>query len=389
MLAGISKETIILKKTNGEKIEIAALVQPDLIFVEDETANIEEDDVFVRTLPNGNREYYQVIDRGYYDRMGGMKAHYQVKVRKIKNLPDHVGIEKQRLVFISHSTADKAFTKAFVDMLDGIGLDDEQIVCSSYPGLGIPLDENIYDWLVGRFQKYDLHVFFFLSHNYYRSAASLNEMGAAWAMKQKWTGILLPEFGFDEIEGCIDPRQISIKLDGEKEELKHRLGELKDALIKEFDLKPISGTKWERVRDQFLNSVDNIEVVEEEAEQYVPTPIINSDRSSISVHACIMLMYAAVDDGHIMVIPSMASTDYIAGKVTLQRNQTGRELAVWDDAVSQLYGKGYIKLVGRKDKIYQVTKDGYDLSDAFIKDNQLDPRKTPNEILAEFGEPQE
>ena len=102
-----------------------------------------------------------------------------------------------------------------------------------------------------------------------------------------------------------------------------------------------------------------------------------------------MLMYAAVDDGHIMVIPSMASTDYIAGKVTLQRNQTGRELAVWDDAVSQLYGKGYIKLVGRKDKIYQVTKDGYDLSDAFIKDNQLDPRKTPNEILAEFGEPQE
>lgn len=389
MFAEFTKEPIVLVKATGEEIEVKALVQPDMIFVDNGAINIEEDDVFIRTLQNGSREFYKVTDRGYYNDMGGIKAHYQAKVQKIKNLPDRGSTSKQRLIFISHSTEDKAYTKAFVDMLDGIGLDDEQIVCSSYPGLGVPLNEKVYDWLVSRFQQYDLHVFFFLSHHYYQSAASLNEMGAAWAMKQKWTGVLLPGFDFADIEGCIDPTQISIKLDGEKEELKHRLGELKDVLTKEFALKPISSTKWERVRDQFLATVDNFEVAEETTEQYAPTPIINPDRSSISVHACIMLMYAAEGDGRIMVVPSVVSTDYIAGNVTLQRNQTGRELAIWDDAVSQLFGKGYIKLVGRKDRIYQVTKDGYELSDAFKTDNQLDPSKTPSEILAEFGEPQE
>ena len=100
-----------------------------------------------------------------------------------------------------------------------------------------------------------------------------------------------------------------------------------------------------------------------------------------------MLMYAAEDNGQIMVIQSLSNTDYIAGQTVLQRNQTGRELALWDDAVSQLVGRGYTKRVGTKDPIYQVTKDGYELSDAFKKDRQLDPKSTPSEILAEYGEP--
>ena len=212
-------------------------------------------------------------------------------------------------------------------------------------------------------------------------------MGAAWAMKQRWTGILLPGFGFEEIDGCIDPRQISIKLDSEKDELKHRLGELKDALIKEFRLKRISETKWERIRDQFLLTINTIDDRNEESTQYIPTPIVQADRSSISIYACIMLMYAAEDNGQILVVQSLANTDYIAGQTVLQRNQTGRELALWDDAVSQLVAKGYTKRVGTKDPLYQVTKDGYELSDAFKIDNQLDPKNTPSEILAEFGEP--
>ena len=94
------------------------------------------------------------------------------------------------MIFISHSTKDKEYTKAFVDLLFDIGLKENNIVCSSYPGLGVPLRASVYEWLVEKFQKYDLHVFYFLSRNYYKSAASLNEMGAAWAMKQKWDGIL-------------------------------------------------------------------------------------------------------------------------------------------------------------------------------------------------------
>ncbi len=65
-----------------------------------------------------------------------------------------------------------------------------------------------------------------LSHSYYKSVASLNEMGAAWAMKQRWTGILLPKFNFSDIDGCIDKTQISIKLDDkDRETLRYRLEE--------------------------------------------------------------------------------------------------------------------------------------------------------------------
>ena len=90
-----------------------------------------------------------------------------------------------------------------MDLLFDIGLNEDDIVCSSYPGLGVPLRASVYEWLVKKFQKYDLHVFYFLSHNYYKSAASLNEMGAAWALKQKWDGILLPGFSFTEIASYI------------------------------------------------------------------------------------------------------------------------------------------------------------------------------------------
>ena len=328
-----------------------------------------------------------MLDRGFHSRTGGIPEHYQVKVEKISEMPQfEEKAEKQRMIFISHSSKDKEYTKAFVDLLFDIGLNEDDIVCSSYPGLGVPLRASVYEWLVEKFQEYDLHVLYFLSHNYYKSAASLNEMGAAWAMKQKWDGILLPGFDFSDISGCIDPYQIQIKLDGEIEELKQRLFELKDDIVQEFGLRPVSPTRWEKIRGEFLDTIKKIDSVEDEIQEveYTPTPVI--ERNSISVYACVMLMYAACDDGQIMVIPTTDSTSFQAGKFNMERNQDPRELAVWDDAVSQLMSQGYIKRVGRKDRIYQVTAAGYGIADSFREQSNLDPSKEPNEILAEFGE---
>ena len=200
-------------------------------------------------------------------------------------------------------------------------------------------------------------------------------MGAAWAMKQKWDGILLPGFNFSEIAGCIDPNQIQIKLDGEIEELRHRLGELKDDIVTEFGLRTVSPTRWEKIRNEFIDKVEKIVPVEEAIDaEYTPTPI--SDRgNSISVYACIMLMYASEDDGQVIVSPSLGNTSYQAGRFNMERSQNPRELALWDDAVSQLVGKGYIKKIGRKDLIYQVTAEGYSIADAFKYRGQTPLRK--------------
>ena len=163
---------------------------------------------------------------------------------------------KPKMIFISHSSKDVGYIAAFVELLEALGLREDEIVCSSIPPYCIPLNGKVYEWLVDKFQNCELHVMYMLSHNYYNSAASLNEMGAAWAMKQKWSAILLPGFGFGEIAGCIDPSQIGIKLDdSDVTTLKYRLCELKDMLTAEFGLRNMSSAIWERKRDDFLSKI--------------------------------------------------------------------------------------------------------------------------------------
>ena len=167
--------------------------------------------------------------------------------------------EKQHKVFISHSHNDLEYIAVIVSFLESIGLGGDRIICSSVPPYCIPLDKRVNDWLINEIQHCNLHMIFALSKNYYESTACLNEMGAAWAMKHYWTGILLPEFEFSDIRGCIDSTQISIKLDDKnKRNLEFRLGELKDKLITEFGLNAISSAEWERKRDEFINKIHEV-----------------------------------------------------------------------------------------------------------------------------------
>ncbi|MBU3128738.1 hypothetical protein [Clostridium tagluense] len=84
-MMNFDSDIIVLLKENGERYEnIKADVQTKIIFINDASLPIEEGDKLLRTLPNGLVESYSVIDRGYYNSMGGFGAHYQVKVSKEK-----------------------------------------------------------------------------------------------------------------------------------------------------------------------------------------------------------------------------------------------------------------------------------------------------------------
>lgn len=380
-------EKLILHKPSGKIYEVKGLVGSSGIQSEDITVPIEPNDYYERDLPNGIIEYYEVVDPGFHKGMHDIPDHYQTKVKRIsKPISYREDNELPQMIFISHSSKDKEFTKAFVDLLFDIGLNEEDIVCSSYPSLGVPLRASVYEWLVEKFQECRLHVFYFLSHNYYKSAASLNEMGAAWAMKQKWDGILLPGFSFSEITGCIDPSQIGIKLDGDIDELKHRLGELKDDIVEEFGLRTVSATRWEKIRNEFIDKIQKIALTEEPLQDVEYTPTSIAKMNGMAIYACVMLMYAAAFDGKIMVLPTLGYTSYRAGGRNMERSQNPRELAVWDDAVGQLQANGYIKRTGEKDQIFQVTAEGYNIADAFRETNDLDLSKEPAEVLLQFGE---
>lgn len=171
-------------------------------------------------------------------------------------------IKKPIKIFISHSSQDLAFVQPLVELFEHIGLNEENMFCSSIAGYNVPLDNNIYDYLKEQFQRYDLRVIFVLSENYYSSPASLNEMGAAWVLQYKYTSILLPQFDFRDIKGVVDQMRISIKLDSEKVELKSRLNELRDTLVSEFGLKISLASQniWERHRDEFIDKVSSMEI---------------------------------------------------------------------------------------------------------------------------------
>lgn len=170
-------------------------------------------------------------------------------------------LQKSPKIFISHSSQDKEYVTCLVDFLEDIGLKGNQLFCSSVPGYGIPLDEDIYNYLKQQFQEHDLHVILILSDNYYQSVACMNEMGAAWILQSKYTTILLLGFEFKEIKGAINPRKIGIKLDSDPIEVKEKLGQLKNVLSQEFGLAQISDVRWERKRDSFIDTITQLKMM--------------------------------------------------------------------------------------------------------------------------------
>lgn len=173
----------------------------------------------------------------------------------VKEMEEPAMIEKETKIFISHSTLDKEYAALFVELLEDIGLNQQQIFCSSTPGYGIPLNQDIYSYLKSEFEHYNLHIIFFLSKNYYDSVACMNEMGAAWALQNTYTIVLLPGFEFKEIEGAINPRQIGLKLDNDIIDIKEKLGQLKDNLKKEFGIVGPADITWETKRDKFIQKI--------------------------------------------------------------------------------------------------------------------------------------
>ena len=161
---------------------------------------------------------------------------------------------KTPLVFISHSSKDKDFVEALVSLLESLGFDNTNLFCSSIPDYWIGLSQDIFDSLHKLFDEYELFVIFIQSPRYYESPISLNEMGAAWALKTNYCSILTKDMQKDNMKGVVGANTIYIKVDSH--DAKARLNELKKKLTKLFGLSSISESIWERKRDMFLKIVN-------------------------------------------------------------------------------------------------------------------------------------
>jgi len=266
-------------------------------------------------------------------------------VQNDNNKEEQVMPQKSPKVFISHSSQDKDYVSCLVDFLEDIGLTQEQLFCSSIPGYGIPLDEDIYDYLKQQFQEHNLHVILVLSDNYYQSVACMNEMGAAWILQNKYTTILLPGFEFKEVKGAINPRKIGLKLDSDLTEVKEKLGQLKDTLSQEFGLAPISDVRWERKRDAFISAISKSRDVQ---------PPIGDNALKLLQAAC------EADDGTILKTTDLSGTYIETNGQNFIISQERREIAKWESGLDELLNAGFVEMRGAKGEIFVVSKSGYD-----------------------------
>lgn len=130
--------------------------------------------------------------------------------------------------------------------------------------------------------------------------------------------LLLPGFTFDEIKGCIDPKRVGTSFEMDDYEIRHRLNEFKETLIKEFLLPDIQEINWERCRDKFINSVrdfaradalniganDTDNRTRYNSHQYDPKDGLD-ELENVPVCSAFLLVYADAGDGKILKYQSL------------------------------------------------------------------------------------
>lgn len=159
--------------------------------------------------------------------------------------------DKSRKIFISHSSKDETIVRNFTDQILklGIGIEAQDIFCTSIEELGIKNGEDIRSHIKSNLQMADF-AFLMISNNYKKSEICLNEMGAVWAYNNNVRFYLLPGTEFDSVGWLCDPKKANaidspITLDAIHQELL------------EFYQLSDKGIEWSRHRQTFLDSVVN------------------------------------------------------------------------------------------------------------------------------------
>ena len=87
---------------------------------------------------------------------------------------------------------------------------------------------------------------------------------------------------------------------------------------------------------EFIDAIQKIVLTDEHLQNVEYTLTLGAKRDSITLYACIMLMYDVSSDGIIMVMSTLRYTVHILSvwKIYMERNQNPRKLALSEDAVS-------------------------------------------------------
>lgn len=274
----------------------------------------------------------------------------QIKTQSTKRTDkEELKMEKQPKIFISHKKEDLPFVEKIVHLIEHIGVKQKDIFCSSMPGYGVPNGKDIFEFLREQFIKYNLYVVFVHSSNFYKSPVGLNEMGAAWALRNDHISFLLPNFDFKDMTGVINSREAAIKLDADTYEVKDRLNQFRDTLTNVFRLAKIDGIVWEKARDEFIKAINS-----ESYNDINNSSDLGEEAESLLIQASELKYSQIIITNELTVGKSIQ-----VGNHCYSQTMGSREFSKWDDALEELLKSNFIKPVNDKRTIFQVTSAGY------------------------------
>ena len=153
-------------------------------------------------------------------------------------------------LFISHSSKDKRCVTDFVDRILclGIGIDRDNIFCTSIEDLGIKNGEDIRRHIQDNIRSAE-YSFILLSDNYKSSEICVNEMGAVWAYDANVRLYMLPNTNFDKIGWLCDTRKAQKLSDAVA------LDQLYKEMRSHFVITKDNFEHWSCIREEFVKSI--------------------------------------------------------------------------------------------------------------------------------------
>ena len=153
---------------------------------------------------------------------------------------------------------------------------------------------------------------------------------------------------------------------------------------------------WVRYQDVINEEVEgrnkvNVELLEHQQKinvgnsKEVKSVIGQDDVGNIPVESAFLLVYAADGDGQIIKVKTLSSpTQIFTSDKQFMANNSKRESARWVEALDRLIEWGWVKAVGYKREIFELTGTGYNKADWLKGGMGIDTSKVPLEELKEF-----
>lgn len=179
-------------------------------------------------------------------------------------------------------------------------------------------------------------------------------------------------------------------------EQQQRVLENMKAILTEFGNRLTDVEKYQSTREKMpvatKEDIENLFRVEDNtliigSDNPVLSTVGRDDVGDIPVDTAFLLVYAADGDGRILKIRTLSTPVQIttSGKQFMADNSQ-RESAKWQEALDRLIEWGWVKPVGYKGEIYELTGTGYKKAEWLKEGLEIDTTKEPLEELGKFDD---